>query len=78
MENDMNIITAQRTYKTPANAERALKQVCEKHDVAIESLRWFIAVAASSTDDDVRFVPTIMLDAPENCGFAHLGIMVVK
>lgn len=74
----MNIITSLRTYKTPARAEKALRDVCTKHDVAIESLRWFIAVAASSTVDDVRFVPTIMLDAPENCGFAHLGIMVVK
>lgn len=74
----MNIITSQRTYKTPLNAERALRNVCARHDVAIESLRWFIAVSADSTEDDVRYVPTILLDAPENCGFAHLGVMVVK
>lgn len=74
----MNIITSTRTYKTPLNAERALRNTCARYGVAIESLRWFIAVAASSTEDDVRYVPTVMLDAPENCGLVHLGIMVVK
>lgn len=74
----MNIITAHRTYKTPATAKRALEKVVSDFQLNFEDVRWMIAVDNTGT----RFVPTVLLSQPRLphtpiTAFAFRGIMVV-
>lgn len=80
-----NLITAQRTYATVANAEKALAKVVagaldtNGAPIAIADVRYFIAVSATEPG---RFVPTVVMNQPKMLGgsalwMAHAGIMVV-
>lgn len=74
----MNIVTAQRTYLTPKNAEKQLEKVCKRMGITLDAVRYLIAV---SPIEEGRFVPVVMMDDrhPERTlPFAHSGIMVVR
>jgi hypothetical protein len=66
----MNIITAQRTYATQANAQKALEKTLTVAGLTLDNVRWLIAV-----NEQGRFVPTLV--GIEHVRFAHAGIMVI-
>lgn len=66
---DMNLITAERTYATTANAEKALDKALRSVGTTLEAERWLIAVKGE------RFVPVLV--GIKYAQFAGLGIMVV-
>ena len=74
----MNIITAQRTYKTVENATKALQVALDRLGMTTNDVRYLIAVSANGTPEP-RFVPTVVSPKPEiMLPLAHLGIMVVS
>ena len=69
-----NIIRTQRTYKTVANAEKALKTACEKIGLQdAKNIRYLIAVAP-----DGRFVPVVQTQYdPAKISLVHEGITIM-
>jgi len=66
----MNLIRTERTYKTAANATKALEAALAKGGRTLEDSRHFIAVAP-----DGRFAPVLV--GVEFVQYAHIGISVV-
>jgi len=67
-----NVITSSRTYKTAANAMKALDKALTSNGLDKNRVRWCIAVHA---DDPTRFVPTVI--GTQYTYLAFQGIMVV-
>jgi hypothetical protein len=66
-----NLITAQKTYKTYANAQIALMNALERAGTSLARERWLIAC-----NEDGRFVPVLV--GMQYIPFAHVGVMVVS
>lgn len=79
----MNMLRTARTYKTQANALKALDAACGRLGVDIEVVRYIIAV-----NEDGRFAPVVIYcggtlptkDGGEQLttAFCHVGVTVVS
>lgn len=69
-------LTAQRTYASQDNAEKALLAACSKMGRSIGDIVWLIGVNAEG-----RFVPTVVglqdRNREPNTAFAFVGVMVI-
>ncbi len=78
----MNLLRTDRTYKTAANAFRALVKVCNTFNINVRFVRYVIAVNEAG-----RFAPVVMASSFEDheelrhipfTFFVHAGITVVN